>query len=53
MSFEGKPLREPTRREVETFSALLEQQGLLVTRRFRKGVGIAGACGQLGSSGHL
>ncbi|MDR2537509.1 MAG: 23S rRNA (adenine(2503)-C(2))-methyltransferase RlmN [Treponema sp.] len=48
LCFEGKPLREPSRREVENFSVLLEQQGIPVTRRFRKGVGIAGACGQLG-----
>jgi 23S rRNA (adenine2503-C2)-methyltransferase len=48
LCFEGKPLREPSRWEVERFSALLEHQGISITRRFRKGVGIAGACGQLG-----
>jgi 23S rRNA (adenine2503-C2)-methyltransferase len=48
LCFEGKPLREPRVREVERFSTLLEQQGIPVTRRFRKGASIAGACGQLG-----
>ncbi|MDR1400574.1 MAG: 23S rRNA (adenine(2503)-C(2))-methyltransferase RlmN [Treponema sp.] len=52
LCFEGKPLREPSRREVERFGALLEQQGIQVTRRFRKGIGIAGACGQLGFNPH-
>lgn len=48
LCFEGRPLCKPSRREVEVFSALLEQRGFSVTRRFRKGAGIAGACGQLG-----
>ncbi|GHV52616.1 putative dual-specificity RNA methyltransferase RlmN [Spirochaetia bacterium] len=48
MIFEGKPLREPSRAEAETFASLLEKGGLKVTRRYRKGRGVAGACGQLG-----
>ncbi|GHV64980.1 putative dual-specificity RNA methyltransferase RlmN [Spirochaetia bacterium] len=48
MGFEGEPLREPSRAEVETFTAMLEKGGLKVTRRYRKGRGVAGACGQLG-----
>jgi 23S rRNA (adenine2503-C2)-methyltransferase len=42
--------REPSEREVAVFKVALEQRGLTVTRRFRKGSGIAGACGQLGST---
>jgi 23S rRNA (adenine2503-C2)-methyltransferase len=48
MQFEGVPLQEPSRAEVESFAALLEKGGLKVTRRYRKGRTIAGACGQLG-----
>jgi 23S rRNA (adenine2503-C2)-methyltransferase len=48
MLFEGAPLREPPKAEVEGFGALLEKGGLKVTRRYRKGRGVAGACGQLG-----
>jgi 23S rRNA (adenine2503-C2)-methyltransferase len=51
MGFEGAPLREPSRVEVEKFAALLEKGGLKVTRRYRKGRGVAGACGQLGVVG--
>ncbi|MDR0554123.1 MAG: 23S rRNA (adenine(2503)-C(2))-methyltransferase RlmN [Treponema sp.] len=48
LSFEGRPLQEPGRRELRTFTAALEKRGLNVTQRFRKGRSIAGACGQLG-----
>ncbi|GHV37664.1 putative dual-specificity RNA methyltransferase RlmN [Spirochaetia bacterium] len=48
LQFEGAPLREPSRAELEGFAALLEKSGLKVTRRYRKGRGVAGACGQLG-----
>ncbi|MDR0524397.1 MAG: 23S rRNA (adenine(2503)-C(2))-methyltransferase RlmN [Spirochaetaceae bacterium] len=41
------PLREPFREEIERFIRGLERRGLKVTRRLRKGQGIAGACGQL------
>jgi 23S rRNA (adenine2503-C2)-methyltransferase len=48
MVFEGRPLREPGGRELAQFTARLEERGLKVTRRYRKGRGISGACGQLG-----
>jgi len=48
LEFEGKPLREPSAAEVESYAACLESFGLKVTRRFRRGRGVAGACGQLG-----
>jgi 23S rRNA (adenine2503-C2)-methyltransferase len=48
LSFQGRPLEEPLGREIESFARLLEQQGLKVTRRLRKGRGVGGACGQLG-----
>ena len=49
LEFDGRPLREPSAPEVESFAAALEARGLTVTRRFRKGRGVMGACGQLGS----
>ncbi|MDR0878011.1 MAG: 23S rRNA (adenine(2503)-C(2))-methyltransferase RlmN [Treponema sp.] len=49
LEFEGVPLREPAAKEVQEFSRLLEKDGLTVTRRYRKGRSISGACGQLGS----
>jgi 23S rRNA (adenine2503-C2)-methyltransferase len=48
MGFEGRPLREPGPRELAAFTHGLEQGGLKVTLRRRKGRGVAGACGQLG-----
>jgi 23S rRNA (adenine2503-C2)-methyltransferase len=50
LSFRGRPLREPSPAELETFTRFLEQGGLRVTRRFRRGRGVLGACGQLGSA---
>ena len=50
LSFEGRPLRPPTRRECEDFAAALKSRSLNVTRRLEKGRGISGACGQLGGS---
>jgi 23S rRNA (adenine2503-C2)-methyltransferase len=49
--FEGRPLREPAAKEIASFAFRLESLGLKVTRRYRKGRGIMGACGQLGSAG--
>jgi 23S rRNA (adenine2503-C2)-methyltransferase len=46
----GLPFQEPTREQMETFSAILERGGLTVTRRMRRGRGIMGACGQLGDT---
>jgi 23S rRNA (adenine2503-C2)-methyltransferase len=48
MEFRGLPLREPAGGELEGFTERLTKGGLKVTRRFRKGLGISGACGQLG-----
>ncbi|MDR1444882.1 MAG: 23S rRNA (adenine(2503)-C(2))-methyltransferase RlmN [Treponema sp.] len=49
LGFRGRALREPAPAETEAFARLLEQGGLKVTRRFRRGRGVSGACGQLGS----
>lgn len=49
LEFEGKPLRVPEKKECENFIVMLESLGLKVTMRFRKGGGVMGACGQLGS----
>jgi 23S rRNA (adenine2503-C2)-methyltransferase len=46
LCFEGKALRVPSPSELESFIRNLE--GLNVTRRYRKGRGVLGACGQLG-----
>ncbi|MDR0290799.1 MAG: 23S rRNA (adenine(2503)-C(2))-methyltransferase RlmN [Treponema sp.] len=48
LEFEGRPLSEPSAAEVESFKQQLESMGLNVTRRYRRGRGVAGACGQLG-----
>jgi 23S rRNA (adenine2503-C2)-methyltransferase len=48
LEFEGKRLKEPSRAEVEDFTRRLKEKGLNVTRRFRRGRSIGGACGQLG-----
>jgi 23S rRNA (adenine2503-C2)-methyltransferase len=48
LEFEGRPLSGPSESEVERFRKMLEAEGLKVTRRYRKGRGIMGACGQLG-----
>jgi len=48
LEFEGKALKPPSTAEVETYTLELEKLGLNVTRRFRRGRGIMGACGQLG-----
>jgi 23S rRNA (adenine2503-C2)-methyltransferase len=48
--FEGGRLRTPTAKETSEFAKVLESLGLKVTRRREKGLGIAGACGQLGTA---
>jgi 23S rRNA (adenine2503-C2)-methyltransferase len=48
LEFEGRRLREPGAGETAAFAARLQSLGLTVTRRFRKGRGVMGACGQLG-----
>jgi 23S rRNA (adenine2503-C2)-methyltransferase len=49
LSFRGAALREPAAGETAAFARYLEGEGLKVTRRFRRGRGVNGACGQLGS----
>ncbi len=44
---EGLPFREPSEETVEAFSDRLEELRVPVTRRYRRGRGIHGACGQL------
>jgi 23S rRNA (adenine2503-C2)-methyltransferase len=48
LAFEGRPLKEPQSKETAAFARLLENAGLKVTRRYRRGRGVLGACGQLG-----
>lgn len=47
---ETLPFEEPSREECEAFVRALEAAGLNVTLRRRRGAGIKGACGQLGST---
>jgi 23S rRNA (adenine2503-C2)-methyltransferase len=49
LEFAGAPLREPSPAEIAAFTQRLESLGLNVTRRYRRGRGVTGACGQLGS----
>jgi 23S rRNA (adenine2503-C2)-methyltransferase len=49
LEFEGKALCEPSADEIKTFSQRLKTLGLNVTRRYRRGREVAGACGQLGN----
>jgi 23S rRNA (adenine2503-C2)-methyltransferase len=46
--FDGKKLQQPKAEELNNFKQMLECGGLSVTRRYRRGRGISGACGQLG-----
>jgi 23S rRNA (adenine2503-C2)-methyltransferase len=50
LEFEGLPLCAPTQKEIGDYAAALEKEGLKVTMRMKKGRGISGACGQLGST---
>jgi 23S rRNA (adenine2503-C2)-methyltransferase len=47
LEFEGRALREPSADEIKTFTQRLKTLGLNVTRRYRRGREVAGACGQL------
>jgi 23S rRNA (adenine2503-C2)-methyltransferase len=47
--FEGSLLQAPSVKEIFEFTKALEGLGLKVTRRTGKGLGISGACGQLGT----
>jgi len=46
----GLPFSEPSRAELEAFSAVLERAGMVASRRMRRGRGVMGACGQLGDT---
>jgi len=48
LRFDGNALKKPEENEIENFRLMLEKRGLTVTRRYRRGRGISGACGQLG-----
>jgi 23S rRNA (adenine2503-C2)-methyltransferase len=50
LEFEGKYLKEPDKKEIDDFIKKLESLNLKVTRRYRKGRSVMGACGQLGAS---
>jgi 23S rRNA (adenine2503-C2)-methyltransferase len=45
----GLPFRSPRREEIEAFERALAKAGVDFTRRARRGRGVSGACGQLGS----
>ncbi|MDR0388714.1 MAG: 23S rRNA (adenine(2503)-C(2))-methyltransferase RlmN [Spirochaetaceae bacterium] len=47
--FEGKELETPSTGEISSFASALEERGQHVTIRYRRGQGVSGACGQLGS----
>ena len=47
---EGLPYKEPSSKECSNFMAMLEQRGINVTQRTRRGRKIGGACGQLGKT---
>ena len=46
--FDGKPLRQPDKKETADFTEMLKKQNLKVTTRLHKGRSVMGACGQLG-----
>ena len=46
--FQGKPLLEPNKKEIQEYTSVLENAKLKVTKRLHKGRSVLGACGQLG-----
>ncbi len=46
----GLPFTEPSRAELDAYSAVLERAGMVASRRMRRGRGVMGACGQLGET---
>ena len=50
VGLDGEPFREPSESEVSRYERMLAERGLNVTRRYKKGRGVSGACGQLGST---
>jgi 23S rRNA (adenine2503-C2)-methyltransferase len=49
LMFQGKPLQQPNKKEIQDFINILENAKLKVTTRLHKGRSLLGACGQLGS----
>ena len=47
---EGLPYEAPSKKEVDFFCKALENGGLNVTVRTKRGSSVAGACGQLGKT---
>ena len=43
----GRLFQEPSQQSISKFCSLLEKEGVRITRRYRRGRGINGACGQL------
>ena len=50
LNFDGHKLQQPASEEIKKFINILEDGGLTVTCRYRRGRSVSGACGQLGSS---
>ena len=50
VGLDGEPFHEPSESEVSRYEHMLSDRGLNVTRRYKKGRGVSGACGQLGST---
>jgi 23S rRNA (adenine2503-C2)-methyltransferase len=50
LGLDGADFKEPSESEVQRFERMLAERRLPTTRRFKKGRGVSGACGQLGST---
>jgi len=50
VGLDGEPFREPPESEISHYERMLAERGLNVTRRYKKGRGVSGACGQLGTT---
>jgi 23S rRNA (adenine2503-C2)-methyltransferase len=53
LGLDGVPFREPDEAEIRRYERMLNDRGVPTTRRFEKGRGVAGACGQLAGSSPL
>lgn len=50
LGLNGVAFREPDEAEIRRYEKMLNNRGVATTRRFEKGRGVAGACGQLAGS---
>jgi 23S rRNA (adenine2503-C2)-methyltransferase len=50
LGLDGIGFKEPSESEIQRFERMLADRRLPTTRRFKKGRGVSGACGQLGST---